>query len=98
MIFYDPGCKPTPALPVISQVNTSRPDPAFPLDREIVDFVRDQPEAVPTWTMVNDVAAALRPPNRSASRELKKQILSRKTRLIHLGYIRRVGRNLLALR
>jgi hypothetical protein len=47
--------------------------------------------------MVNSVAAALNPANRSESRELKKQILGRITRLVHLRYVRRVGRHYLAL-
>lgn len=98
MIFYDPGYQPTPALPVLPPVKPVQSDPPFPLDREIVNFLRDQPEAVTTWAMVNGVAAALNPPNRSESRELKKQILGRITRLVHLRYIRRVGRNYLALR
>ncbi len=98
MIFIDPCYRPAPALPVLPPVKPVQFDPAFPLDRQIVNFLRDQPEAVPTWAMVNGVAAALNPPNRSESRELKKQILSRITRLVHLRYIRRVGRNYLALR
>lgn len=98
MIFYDPGYQPKPALPVIQHVKPVRPDPPFPLDREIVNFLRDQPEPVSTWTMANAVAAALNPANRSKRRELKIQILSRITRLVHLRYIRRVGRNSLAVR
>jgi hypothetical protein len=97
-IFYDPGYQPAPALPVLTPVKPVQSDPPFPLDREIVNFLRDQPEAVSTWTMVNAVAAAQHPANRAQSRELKKQILSRITRLVHLRHIRRVGRKYLTLR
>ena len=76
-IFYDPGYEPKPALPVIQTVKPQQPDPPFPLDREIVKFLRDQPEAIATWGMVNTVAAAQHPANRSLGRELKKQILAR---------------------
>jgi hypothetical protein len=96
--FYDPGYQPKPALPVIKQVKRVQPDPPFPLDREIVNFLRDQPEAVPTWTMANSVAAALKPANRSQRRELTTQVLSRITPLVYARLVRRVGRNLLALR
>jgi len=98
MIFIDPCYRPAPALPVLPPGKLVQSDPPFPLDRKIVNFLRDQPEAVPTWTMVNSVAAALNPANRSESRELKKQILGRITRLVHLRYIRRVGRRFLAIR
>jgi hypothetical protein len=98
MIFYDPGYQPTPALPVFPPVKLNQPDPSFPLDREIVNFLRDQPEAVETWDMVNAVASAQHTANRTEKRELIKQILSRITRLVHFRYIRRVGRKLLALR
>jgi hypothetical protein len=98
MIFIDPCFQPAPALPVFPPIKPVQSDPPFPLDREIVNFLRNQQEAVPTWTMVNGVAAALNPANRSESRELKKQILGRITRLVHLRHIRRVGRHYLALR
>lgn len=96
--FYDPGYQPTPALPVIQPVKLVQPDPPYPLDREIVNYLRDQPEATPTWTMANAVAIRLKPANRSQRRELIKQVLSRITRLVHAQRVRRVGRNFLALR
>lgn len=83
---------------MLPPVKLNLPDPPFPLDREIVDYLRDQAEAVPIWTMVNSVAAALRPANRSESRELKKRLLSRITPLVRARHIRRVGRKFLALR
>jgi hypothetical protein len=91
MILIDPGYQPAPVLPVLQPVKPVRSDPLFPLDREIVNFLRDQPEAVRTWQMVNAVAAALRPANRSESRELKKRILARITPLIYTRHLRRVG-------
>ena len=98
MIFFDPGYKPTPALPVSKQVKPVRPDPPFPLDREIVKFLRDQPVPVSPWTMAKGVADARNPASRSERRELTLQIFSRITRLIHHWYVRRVGRNLLTYR
>jgi hypothetical protein len=98
MEFIDVCYQPTPALPVLQPVKPVQSDPPFPLDRKIVDFLRDQPEAVSTWAMVNGVAAALNPANRSESRELKKQILSRITPLVYARRVRRVGRKYLTLR
>jgi hypothetical protein len=98
VIFYDPGYQPMPVRPVLPPVKLNLPDPPFPLDREIVVFLREQQEAVPIWTVVNGVAAALHPANRFESRELKKRILSRITRLVRTRHIRRVGRKHLVLR
>ncbi len=98
MVFIDPCYQPPSALPVLLPIKPVRPDPPFPLDQKIVNFLRDQPEAVSTWTMVNAVAVAQNPANRAQGRELKKQILSRITRLVHLRYIQRVGRKYLTLR
>ena len=74
------------------------PDPPYPLDRDIVNFLRDQPEAIRTWEMANAVAAGLNPPNRAERRELILQILSRITPLVRSRFVRRVGRKYLALR
>jgi hypothetical protein len=98
MIIIDPCYHPAPVLPVFPPTNPVQPDPPFPLDREILNFLRDQPETVPTWTIVNAVAASLHPANRSASRELKKSILARITPLIYAHCLRRVGRKYLTLR
>ena len=98
MIFIDPGYQPVSKLPIIPHVKPVQPDPLFPLDLEIVNYLRDQPEAVPNWTMANAVAAALRPLNRSARRDLTMQILSRITPLNRARVVRRVGRHYLALR
>ena len=99
MIFYDPGYKPASPLPVVPQPKLNQPEPSFPLDRAIVNFMRDQPpEPISTWFMVNGVAASFGPSNRAASRELKKQILGRITRLVHFDYLRRIGRHYLTLR
>lgn len=98
MFFIDPCYQPTPVVPVIQHVKPMQSDPSFPLDKEIVNFIRDQPEAVSTWAMANAVANDLQPGNRTKNRELKIQILGRITRLVHLQFIRRVGRNYLALR
>jgi hypothetical protein len=96
--FYDPGYQPAPALPVLKPVKLNQPDPPFPLDKEIVNFLRDQPEAVETWDMVNGVAKALHPPNRCERRKLVTRILSRITPLVYARRVRRIGRNYLALR
>jgi hypothetical protein len=45
VIFIDPCYKPSstvPALPFLPPVRLDLPEPAFPLDREIVNFLRDQ--------------------------------------------------------
>jgi len=97
-IFIDPGYTPAPALPVLPPVKPVVPKPEFPLDREIVNFLRDQPEAVPTWRMANAVAAALNPGSRSERRELITRILARITPLVYARFIRRVGRRHLAVR
>ncbi len=93
-IFVDPGFEPPPVLPALPPVKLNQPEPSFPLDREIVNFMRDQSEPISAWTLANGVAAALNPPNRNARRELKLQILGRITRMIHTGYVRRVGKYL----
>ena len=98
MDFIDYNYKPTPALPKYPPVRIVLPEPSHWLDREIVHFLRDQPEAVPTWSMANAVAAALNPPNRSKLRELKLQVLCRITPLVRTRYLRRVGRKYIALR
>src|SRR5271154_2890877 len=98
MIFMDPGYQPAPKLPVIPSVKPIQPDPPLSLDREIVNYLRDQPEAVPNWTMANAVAALFRPANRSARRQLTIQALSRITALNRARLVRRVGRHYLALR
>ena len=97
-VFIDPGYRPAPVLPALPPIKLNQPEPPFPLDREIITFMRDQSEPVSTWAMVNAVAASFAPPNRAASRELKKQILARITRLVHTRYLRRVGRKYLTLR
>jgi len=97
-VFIDPGYTPPPVLPALPPVKLGQPDPPFRLDREIVNFLRDQSEPISAWTLANGVAAALHPPNRTASRELKLQILGRITRLIHTRYLRRAGRGYLTLR
>ena len=97
-VFYDPGYEPPPVLPALPPVKLNQPEPSSPIDREIVNFLRDQPEAVSTWAMVNAVAASLNPSNRTASRELKAHILSRITPLVQNLYLRRVGRGYLTLR
>lgn len=97
-VFFDPGYEPPPVLPALPPVKLEQPEPPFPLDREIVNFMRDQSEPISVWAMVNSVAATFHPPNRAASRELKKQILARITRLVHTRYLRRVGRKYLTLR
>lgn len=94
-VFIDPGYQPAPALPVIPQPKLNQPEPSYPLDREIVKFLRNQSEPVSAWTMANAVAASLGPPNRAARRDLTTQIVGRITRLIHTRYLRRVGRNYL---
>jgi hypothetical protein len=98
MILIDPCYEPAPAMPVFPPVKLAQPDPPFPLDLKIVNFLRDQPEAVPTWSLVNCVAASCHPANRSESRELKLRILRRITPLVYANRLRRVGRNYLALR
>ena len=85
-------------MQVLPPVKPAQSDPPLPLDREIVDFLRNGPEAVRTWQMVNSVATALHPANRFESRELKKRVLSRITRLVHARHMRRVGTKYLALR
>jgi hypothetical protein len=52
MIFVDPTYSPRPILPAFPAIKPVQPDPPFPLDREIVRYLRNQPEAVPTWTMI----------------------------------------------
>jgi len=98
MILIDPGFRPAQPLPVYPPVKLIQSDPLFPLDREIVGFMRDQAQAVSIWTMVNAVAAALNPTSRTESRELKKRILARITPLIYARRLRRVGRKYLVLR
>lgn len=97
-VFIDPGYTPSPVLPALPPVKLDQPEPPFPLDREIVNFMRDQSEPISTWAMVNAVAASFHPANRAASRELKKQILGRITRLVHTRHLRRVSRKYLTLR
>ena len=97
-VFFDPGYEPPPVLPALPPVKLDQPDPPFPLDREIVNFLRDQSEPISAWALANGVAAALHPPNRNARRELKLQILGRITRLIQTRYLRRVGRDFLTMR
>ena len=97
-VFIDPGYKPPPVLPALPPVKLDQTEPPFPLDREIVNFMRDQSEPISAWAIANAVAAALNPPNRAASRDLKLQILGRITRLIHTRYLRRAGRDYLTLR
>jgi len=98
MILYDPCYRPAEALPILQHIRPLQPAPPFPLDAEIVNFLQGQPEAVSTWKMVNEVATAQHPVNRTESRELKKRILARITPLIYTRRIRRVGRNFLTLR
>jgi hypothetical protein len=98
MTFIDPCFKAVPALPVLPPVKPMQSDPPFPLDCAIVNFLKDQPEPVRTWDMVNSVAAALHPPNRSESRELKTRILARITPLVYARRVRRIGRKYLTLR
>ena len=97
-ILIDPGFQPTPALPVIPPPERCHSDLPFPLDREIVNFLRQWSEPVLTWQMANAVAAALNPKGRAERRELTKQILSRITPLVRAQRIRRIGRRYLALR
>jgi hypothetical protein len=97
-VFIDPGYQPPQILPALPAVKLNQPEPPFPLDHEIVNFMRNQSEPISAWALANGVAAALYPPNRKARRELKLQILGRITRLIHTRYLRRVGRDYLALR
>jgi hypothetical protein len=97
-ILIDPGYQPPRPLPVVPQVKLDQPEPSYPLDVAIVNFMQDQSEPISTWSMVNSVAATFHPPNRAASRELKKQILGRITRLVHSRRLRRVGRKYLTLR
>lgn len=93
-IFVDPGFEPPPLLPALPPVKLNQPEPSFPLDREIVTFLRDLSEPVSAWALANGIAAILNPPNRNARRELKLQILGRITQLIHARYVRRVGKYL----
>jgi len=97
-VFIDPGYEPPPVLPALPPVKLNQPEPPFPLDREIVNFMRDQSEPVSTWTMVNAVAASFNPPTRAASRQLKEQILSRVTPLVRDRYLRRIGKGYYTLR
>jgi hypothetical protein len=83
MILIDPTYRPAQVMPVFPPVKPAQPDPPLPLDREIVNFLRDQPEAVGTWSLVNAVAAACHPANRSESRELKLRILRRIRPLVY---------------
>ena len=71
IVFYDPGYQPAPTMPVCPPVKPIQPDPPFPLDREIVNFLNNEPEAVSTRRMVNAVAAALHPANRGEPRAEK---------------------------
>jgi len=98
MDFIDVCYQPGLSLPVLPPAKPVRPDPPFPLDREIVNFLRDQPVPVSPWTMAKGVVDARNSASRSERRELTLQILFRITRLIHLGHIRRVGRDLLTFR
>ena len=95
MILIDVCYKPVHALPVVPPFKPSHEDPPYPLDREIVNFLRDQQEVVETWKMVNAVAASLNPKNRSESRALKLQIMARITPLVYARRVRRVGRKYL---
>ena len=97
-ILIDPTVRPTPAMPVIPPPERNQSDPLFPLDREIVNFLRQQAEPVSTWQVANAVAAALNPASRSEKRELITRILARITPLVYARFIRRVGRRYLALR
>jgi hypothetical protein len=97
-VFIDPTFQPAQGLPVFPPVKRIESEPQNPLDREIVSFLRDQREAVPTWRMANTVAAALNPASRSEKRELITRILARITPLVYARFIRRVGRRHLALR
>ena len=97
-VFIDPGYEPPPVRPALPPVQLEHSEPSFPLDREIVNFFRDQSEPVSTWTMVNAVAEALHPSNRDASRKLKLQILSRIAPLVQNRYLRRVGKGYYILR
>jgi hypothetical protein len=83
---------------VIPSQRLVQPDPEFPLDREIVNFLRNQPGPIGTWAMVNAVATACHPASRDESRELTMRILSRITPLVYANRVRRVGRNYLSLR
>lgn len=85
-------------MPVIPAPKRIQSDPPFPLDREIVNFLRQWSEPVLTWQMANAVAAALNPKSRAERRELTKEILSRITPLVRARRIRRIGRRYLALR
>jgi hypothetical protein len=73
---------------VIPSQRLVQPDPKFPLDLKIVDFLRDQPEAVSSWRLVNAVAAVQHPVNRDESRELKMRILRRITPLVYANRVR----------
>jgi hypothetical protein len=98
MILIDPCYRPVPTFPILPAPKPIQSDLPFPLDREIVNFLREQPAPVATWWMANTVANALKPINRAERRELTQKILSRITPLIYARRIRRIGRKHLALR
>ena len=98
MVLIDYAFRPAPVLPVLPPVKPVQSGLPHPLDREIVNFLRHQPEAVKTWDMVNSVTSALNPDNRTERRELTKRIMARISPLVYAHRLRRVGRNYLALR
>lgn len=98
MILYDPGYCPTPKIQTIANLPRTVPEPRFPLDREIVNFLRGQSEPVSPWTMASSVARSMNLKSRSERREMTIRLMSRITRLIHLQYVRKVGRKYITLR
>ena len=96
MIFIDPGYKPAPALPVFPSFKPARQEPQHQIDRDILTFLRDEPEPVGVWTLINQVAELYAPKSRSERRAKRNEILSRINPLVRGRFVRRMGRSYLA--
>ncbi len=86
----------TPAVALSSQSSAARqPEAVDPLDRHILDYVDGERLgfAVRSWTLVNEIAKAMKPSSEAERRRIVRVLLLRLKLLLHSKVIRRAGRH-----
>src|SRR5208282_3059014 len=95
MDFIDVCYQPAPALPVFPSFKPARQEPQNQLDRDILTVLRDEPEPVGVWTLINQVAELYAPKNRAERRAKRNEVLNRINPLVRGRLVRRMGRSYL---
>ena len=97
MILVDPCYRPVPALPVYPAIKPTHREPQNQIDRDILALLRDEPEPVGTWSVVNRVAELYPANSRTERRTRRMEVLRRINPLVRGRLVRRLGRSYLSL-